>query len=125
MNQVKEYVKSATQQKSTPTLLDLNCLFYMSGLMLYAVFEFPAEKVNDLIREILAILRLSTCSNRDLILPPFSTIRTGLLPQNRDAKNYDLVDSMLYLVEAHLCERLYENMMDVSLCACLYAFVAF
>jgi hypothetical protein len=57
MQQVKERIKLVTQQKSISSDSNLNCALYLSGLMLYAVFEFKNGDVNILIREILAILR--------------------------------------------------------------------
>lgn len=52
MVQVKDCVKRANDSKS----FDLTCALYLSGLMLYAVFESDPNVVNDLLREVLSIL---------------------------------------------------------------------
>ncbi|KAI6177171.1 hypothetical protein M3Y97_00877900 [Aphelenchoides bicaudatus] len=101
MTHVKNLIKKASKLNQLKNS-DLTTALYMSGLLLYALQKSTPSIINDLLREILAII--STI--RSTYLDPASSYS--------QTKNFPIVSSMLYLVESHLCEQLYENTLEFA-----------
>ncbi|KAI6240898.1 hypothetical protein M3Y99_00398300 [Aphelenchoides fujianensis] len=102
MAHVKAIVTKPPRAAGEVKIADLNRALCCCGLMLYAVCQAPPDGVNDLLREVMAMLRV------------FRTTYFMDSPQCQKLTNFTPTSAFLYLADSFLCERLYENTMDAA-----------
>ncbi|KAI6201458.1 hypothetical protein M3Y96_00843900 [Aphelenchoides besseyi] len=102
MSHVKKLIKNSPKNANDLTCNDMNRAFFSCGLMLYAVCQCSHDPTDNLLHEVVSILR--TIRSRFFI----DSLETQKL------KNSTLVSAIFHLADAYVCEKLYTNQMAAA-----------